>query len=629
MRSSAFGILSLACAVLLSACNNGVSFEDGVAPTTPTPTGTGIPTVVDLTVSQPQLPSEGNTTGEGVTITAFVRDADNGVVSGARVNFSVDNGGIVNPQVATTNADGFATTVVTTGNDPTNRFLVVNAVARSGSGSGNATDTVQVEVINTTISITGPDNAQFGAPATYTVTLLDSAQQGIGGRTVTISSSAGNTLSATTLTTNASGLATFTYTPTNSGATADTLTATALGISDTHPVGINTDSFTFTAPSANAQINLATSQPVTVRWRVGGVDVADGTLVNFATTRGTLTPATATTVGGFATVDISSSSAGVATIVATSSAGTQPQSSLQVEFVATTPAKIAVQASPDVIGTNSTSEITATVRDAADNLVKGVQVSFSLTDNTGGTIDTPLVTTNTAGVAKVIYTSSGTTSATDGVQISATVNGITANTTLTVGGRAARIVLGTGNEIFEANQTTYRFPYSVIVTRSDGSAAAGTQVFLKAESLRFRKGLYVTVNNKKVPLITATCANEDGNSNAVLDANEDDNGNGQLDPSNVATVPNSVTVGSNGAFQFDVTYPQDRGTWVVVRLTASATVTGSEATTSVDFILPISAGDADNPPGPVSPYGIEGDRTGDGTPEDDDMDSKLACNDSD
>lgn len=629
MRTKTWLAFLVAAAASLTGCGGGSVFGD--APATVQPTG--VPASVTLFVSSPQLSSDASTSANGVTITALVRDGNNGVVSGATVQFSVNNNASVSPQLTDTDADGIATTVVTTGNDPTNRVLTIAAVASTSTGQGGASNSITVTVVGTTITISGVNNAQFGQPNTYTVSLLDAAGQGIPNRTVTLSSPAGNAIDAdpntsgnqNTLVTNASGQGTFSYTPTG-GATADNISATALGITDTHSIAINTDSFSFIAPAANATIDLGTNETVSVRWQVGGVNVPNGTVINFATTRGTLSAASASTNAGIATVTLTANSAGVATILANSTSGTQPETTLQVEFVATTPAKISVQASPTVIKTNDTSEITATVRDANDNLVKNVQVAFSLQDSTGGTIDSPLVTTNSQGIAKVTYTSKDTVSATDGVVITATVNGtaISDQAAITVGGRASRIVLGTGNEIFEPDQTTYEFPYTVIVTDNNGAAAAGTEVFLKVQSLRFRKGFYVvdSVSGELVPNVTATCNNEDLNLNGDLDSGEDVNANGQLDPSNPASVPESVIVGSNGAFQFNITYPQDRGNWLIVRLTASATVSGSEATQSADFLLPIAASDADNPPGQPSPFGVEGS-------SDTDSDGRIGCADPD
>ncbi len=62
-----------------------------------------------------------------------------------------------------------------------------------------------ISVTGTTLVLTGPPNVVFGDTATYTVSLRDSGGAGIPGRTVDVSSSGGNTLSANSLVTNSQG----------------------------------------------------------------------------------------------------------------------------------------------------------------------------------------------------------------------------------------------------------------------------------------------------------------------------------------------------------------------------------------------------------------------------------------
>ena len=581
----------------LAGCETDLSSLGVADPTTPS---SSPPAVLDLIASAPQLSSAANVQSAGVTVTALVKDSGNRVVSGAAVLFSVNNGASIISTQSTTDSSGVAQAVVTTGNDPTNRTLLVTATA------GIASDTLNLAVVGTTITIAGPTTAQFNQAATFVVDLQDSAGQGISGRTVTLSSADGQGLSATTLSTNGSGQVSFTYTVNNNNPSPDTLTATALGIADTHDVVTSsTDSFTFFAPAANTEVVLGASQALTLRWTQNGV-ANNGQTISFATTRGTLTSQTAVTAGaGDATVNVSSTSAGIATVQASSTTG--KQASLLIEFVATTPSKISLQADPAVVSTNSSSQITATVRDAADNLVKNIPVEFLLDDVSGGTISAAQVTTNSLGLAKVVYSSSSNVSATDGVKVTARVAtspGINAQTLLTVGGRAARLVLGTGNEIFEPNETTYQFPYSVIVTDNNGAAVSGAKVFLSIEPVSYGKGFYgKNAVDEIVAVRAVTCANEDTNLNGQLDSGEDVNSNSKLEPSNIAAVPLSVTVGADGTFQFNIIYPQDRGNWVDVKLSARTTVSGTETRESVLFTLPISADDADNPPGKTTPTG--------------------------
>ncbi|MGH8232303.1 MAG: hypothetical protein ACRESY_10820, partial [Steroidobacteraceae bacterium] len=96
--------------------------------------------------------------------------------------------------------------------------------------------------------------------------------------------------------------------------------------------------------------------------------------------------------------------------------------------------------------------------------------------------------------------------------------------------------------------------------------------------------------------------------------------NGRLDPGNVAAVsPGSVTTAAttisngsssttiNGSAALSVVYPEDHANWVQVVLTATATVSGTETSTTSTFWLPILATYLTtvtaSPPGFVSPYG--------------------------
>jgi hypothetical protein len=71
--------------------------------------------------------------------------------------------------------------------------------------------------------------------------------------------------------------------------------------------------------------------------------------------------------------------------------------------------------------------------------------------------------------------------------------------------------------------------------------------------------------------------------------------------------PGSVTTDSTGTANVLVTYPEDHAEWVQVLLTATSSVTGTQASTTSQFWLPILATYVTNieqvPPGDTSPYG--------------------------
>ena len=123
----------------------------------------------------------------------------------------------------------------------------------------------------------------MGAQGTYNVALTNSSNVGIATQKVTLTSSAGNTLSVPSVTTDNTGHATFQLTASKAGN--DTLSAASLGLTTSEAVAVSNQSFSITAPAANATIVLGQTQPVTVVWQSNGAPQANQT-VTISTTRG-------------------------------------------------------------------------------------------------------------------------------------------------------------------------------------------------------------------------------------------------------------------------------------------------------------------------------------------------------
>jgi hypothetical protein len=584
---------------------------------------------VSVVTSLPQIPSNNSASA---TITAFVRDADNNFLTGIPVLFSSTSGGLA-VTTSVTDANGQATATLNTAGDPTTRTITVTATAGTMSAS------VPVGVVGTTVAISGPASLILGAAGSYTVSVTDSAGAPIPGQAVAVASAAGNTLSAPSVTTDASGHATVTLTASKAGA--DTVSATALGETAQTSVSVSNQSFAFTVPTANALIALTSPQAVTLVWATGGVAQA-GQVVTFSTTRGTFngsataTTANATTDGtGTASVTIAASTAGPAIITASAS-GVSAQ--IAVTFVATDPTAIDLQASPDTVETSGQSTITAIVRDPSNNLVEGQTVSFQLSDVTGGSLSVGSAITDVQGKAQTVYTASSTSSATNGVKVTASIPAVaavpSASVTLTVGGQTVFLSLGTGEQIYEnSDKTQFILPFLVQAQDAAGNAVNGVNITLDVRSLEYGKGAYVLYNSAWVqtgvpgggpyttqpPGIT-DCPTEDLENNGILEPGEDFNNNGKLDPGNIAavspgtvtTAATTITTGSttttiNGSAALTVTYPEDHALWVQVLLTATATVSGTETSTTSTFWLPILSvyltTTTSTPPGLISPYG--------------------------
>jgi len=475
--------------------------------------------------------------------------------------------------------------------------------------AGAISATVAVNVAGSALSVQGPNALTLSQQGTYRVTLLDSANRAIVGRTITLSSQRSNTLNPASVVTDSTGSASFTVTAVNGGS--DTISATGLGLTATQAVTVNSDSFTFTAPAANAEVALATPQTVTVRWLVDNVPVQNQT-VTFSTTRGTVGAAEVLTdTTGTASTTVSASNAGAAIVTATAGSNS---ANVAIEFVAATPASISVQPSVFSIGPNQTSTLTAVVRDAAGNLVKNKTVVFTLNDVTGGTLSAGSAVTNSQGRAQTVYTASNTTSANQGVLISAAVQGFPAVTPSQVGLTVARrelfISIGTGNEIAEPNPAQYQVDYIVQLTDANGNGVAGVPLALRILSQRYYKGTRVANFNNWTTSYTnpAGCADEDADRDGVLDDGEDFNSSGRLEAGNIATVtPSNAVTDANGFIQVKVFYPQEYAYYLDVALSASGTVSGTEYVRTSNFMLAGSAGDFSNinvaPPGMASPFG--------------------------
>ncbi len=618
------GILGM---ILLSGCGAGDS-GDKPAP----PPGTTVAASIDLLVGNPQLNSDGATT---VTLTAIVKDSSNRALSEKEVSFIADSGSLVVANGGTTGADGSATATLSTGGNPTNR--VIHLTAATGSVSTANT----VTVTGTTLSVSGAVSLSLGDSTPLTIFLKDSAGAGIIGKTITVTSLKGNTLSAATYVTNASGQVTVNFTATAGGT--DKITASAIGATKDFDLTVNTAILTFLTPSPSGVTEIPietngikTNQPVTVEY-ISGTTPQAGVTVNFFTTRGALSSSAATTgADGRATVTVSSTNSGPAVLVASIAGG--PTAQVAVEFVATTVSSLDLKASPATIGTNSggseteKSLITATVRDANNNLVKNRTVTFTIVnDVSGGRLYPGLRHHRQLRNGQHLFhrrrldRRSGRRHH-PGIGHGHTPT-VTTTTTLTVAKKALFISLASGPSIIKIDPNKYQQDYVALVTDSAGNPVVGATVVATVTPLYYKKGYYIFPAGatawQQVPTLVATsstlpgipaCANEDGithnplyDFNGILDPGEDQNGNNRLDPGNVASVTAAVT-DSTGHGTVSVVYARDYAYWVNVKLEAFANdLKGSTASASVTFDLPGAAPDYTSPtvapPGNPSPFG--------------------------
>lgn len=617
-------ILMTAAVAVLAACSGGS--DNTLVGGTGTGPGTGQAEVGSLTLltSSPSIPSDGKLPA---TISALVRDSNNNVMPDVSIVFSADSGSLVVTQPAVTDDSGVLTAELSSGGDPTNRTITITAIA-----AGTTQSTLTVDVVGTTIQINGPSSVPLGPAVDYKVVVTNGNNTGVSGADVTLTSSAGNTLTPSSGTTDNSGELAFTLTASAGGA--DTITADALGAQATKDITVSSDSFVFDTPDPAGpllEIPLGTEGNIQVTWAQG-----PGLPITFTTSRGSFTdcagaavPANTVTADGAGTAAlcVMATNAGPAVITATNDAGTSIQAN--VEFVATTPATLDLQVDPATVPTNSQSQITAIVRDANGNLVKNQVVDFVLNDVTGGSLSAGQATTNSQGRAQTVYNASSTTSAVDAVRIDATVQGFASATnyaTLTVAQRELFISIGTGNEIFEPNTAQYRKEWVVQVSDATGSGVSGANVTFSVLSERYWDGY------RELPLgasgwTTVTgpnggCLDEDARTgnpiydrNGVLDPGEDNNLNNKIEAGNIVTAvdqasgSSTLVTDANGFGILDLYWPQEYAYYLEVTLEARASVQGSESAESTTFTVPGAATDFNNanvtPPGPTSPFGTD------------------------
>ncbi len=612
------GMLAVALAMVLVACGSGGG-DAGCSPltgssgcgsttTTPTPPTTSTAAAVNVLSSSPQVGSG----GDQVTISAIVTGAGNVSLPSTAVVFSTTSG-ILTGASTTTDANGVATATLAAGASKTNRSVTVSVTSGTASGS------VTVQVVGTALAFSGASTVPLGQSSTLSVKATDSKGVAIAGLPITVASSLGNGLSATTLTTDGQGSASVVYNATRSGN--DQVTFGGGGATAAATILISGQDFVFVTPNPGTSVPVGTSQTVTVRYRSNGVPQANQ-IVNFAATAGSFASSTATTdVNGLASASLSSSTASPATVQATLQSGLA-QATLPIQFVALTPATLVLQVSPTAVAPNAPgsnlqqAQIIATVKDAQLNPVSGVVVNFNrLVDPSGGNLSQASATTDASGQATVQYIAGSSTTSSNGVQLRATVASVPSvfgDAALTVNQSALFIALGTGNVITNLNPNTYNKDWTVYVTDSNGVAVPNIRLTIKVLPVGYLKGSLVY--NGKVwtygPNVYS-CANEDANYNGVLDANlnEDFNQDGKLEPGNViAVTPGTVTTDANGRATISLQYAESYVPWVTVQLSVQAVVTGTESSTSASFTvigLASDFTDANVPPaGVVSPFGV-------------------------
>jgi len=491
-----------------------------------------------------------------------------------------------------------------------------------------------------TLSLTVKDAGGFGVSGAAVAISLAGTSTG----SVNISPSQGTTDTSGKLSATITGASAgdVTLTITALGATRETsdkvITVTAAG----------GQGFGITSPTDDPHA-LATDIPLTITVAASGQNyVLFSTTLGTFTESGDATYRAPVT-SGTATAHLISANAGIATVQASAyDADMSPSDTLTVGISApaSTAAKISLQGSASVVAQSigdvkNTITLSATVSNSDDEPVGSAIVAFSINNPTGGGeyITPAVVMTNTLGVAEATFTSGGIASDPTGVEIVAKVVGQDCSGydppvtepcpyedtfAIVIGGTAGSIFFGRSTTVESVyDDSAYKLPIVVVVADGNGNAVTGAQVSLGIWPERYFTGYWEKQGDEWVVVYKGGGQNEDINRNVRLDTDEDKpnlatvacydldgdngyhepfiltsllnipsgipsgNGDGQLTPPNSAagTIPTTVTTDGYGAANFDLIYPKDSAVWIVVELTATTRVLGTETKSTVLFQL--------------------------------------------
>ncbi|NND89385.1 MAG: hypothetical protein HKN42_00875, partial [Granulosicoccus sp.] len=627
MKRNYIGVFLIAGSVALSGC--GQRTDESTTNSTGQPTfnangevtngtvtpGLGAATPDTLTLRVLSNVNSISTGGTDVAnITALVTDANNNALAGKAVVFS-STGGVLQNISSATDENGEASATLKM-QDFQNKDIIVTVSAESYQAE------VKVTAVGSTLEVTGPDTLVLGDKAELVLSLLAGNGEPISNQLVTVTSAAGNTIDPSDPYTDPDGRVTIRVGTENSN---DTVRVSALNgtVNAAHSFEVADDVLQFADTSANAELPVAQENTLVVNWTSQGSPVVGRDLL-FSTTAGEIIGASTvrSNLAGQATVRLQSSSAGPAKITVESAADGKPSTSVDVEFVATNPSKVEIDATSTRVHTKETSTLMALVTDLNGNPVKNQLVDFTSVDLKGGQLNPASAKSNSAGIASVTFTAGDNATQVDDIVIEARVKGqtITDELNLTVVKRVLNVTIGTSNEVLiKPLGTQYAMPFIVQVADGSGTPLEDATVKLSINPISYTKGRMELVDSNgreyasdienwaadhwSVYSGSLTCISEDANGNRILDTDglttEDVNGNGSLDPQDPAALAaveggqyatisgGTLSTDKNGSGFFEMLYPASNSMWAYVEISARAEALGAEADDSFRTVLPL------------------------------------------
>ncbi|MEW5928542.1 MAG: invasin domain 3-containing protein [Gemmatimonadota bacterium] len=448
-----------------------------------------------ITVTPGPAASLAVSAGDGQTATAgsavatapsvLVRDVSNNPVPGVSVTFAVaSGGGSVTGGTATTDAGG----IVTVGSWTLGTAAGANTLTASSGGLTPATFTATgVAGPAAAISIQSGDGGTATVASTRTLEarVVDANGNPVAGHTVSwAAATGGGSVSAPTSTTSAAGVASVGWTlGTAAGAQTATATSTDLTGSPltftatTTAAAAAAGSSTLAASPASITADGTSASTLTVQLRDpygNAVGASAGTVVLSATS-GTLSAVTDNGNGTYTATLTAPTTVGSATVGGTLDGGALAGTAT-VAFVPGAAARYTVTPSAATATAGSTVTVTAQLVDANGNAVPAAGRTVTWSSANGGSFATPTGTTDAAGTATVVFTTSTTSGTTHTVTADdGAVNGTSGSVVTQVGAASAIVKSGADGVSLAAGSAVAPLP-TVRVVDANGNGVPGVSV---------------------------------------------------------------------------------------------------------------------------------------------------------
>ncbi|MFK5970370.1 MAG: Ig-like domain-containing protein [Candidatus Marithrix sp.] len=629
---------------------------------------------ISLITDNPTLKSEGKTEGIILTAIVKNKDNHLVKDAGVNFEADSGNLQLIDAQgnpvaEAITDDNGRAYVRLTTVGNADNRDIKIVATVSSNIADPDTNektrkDEIIIQVIGTTISISGSRSIVQFEKDIFIISLRNSDNKPIANQLLRITSDLNNAFNSVDgtidITTDSNGQASIIFTANNSGTGEDIIKVSKPNVpgiqTSTLVITISDDTLKVISDSISSslcsditsidedtnnngildvdlledlnnngkldlgcRVSLNQEQAFEVTWQKAGSPVFNE--INISTTRGLLSSSSITMnqPDQPARFTISSDNAGPATVIISGNRVSPPGPTLQFEikFIAEEARFINVQANPSVIGTNPVgtdnerSEVLAIVRDSQNNLVADKQVNFLLNDISGGKLTRGSAFTDDFGRATTEYIAGSSSSAANGVTITASVadnSSVESSVSLTVAEKDLFVIIGSGNELEKEEGRRYKAYHTVLVTDANGTPVADAEVTLSIYPIIYIKSEFMFLDESFIFMGEENyCNNEDVNRNGILDTTlgEDTNNNGRIEPGNVVTVDKlTLVTDSTGFADFNVVYPIQYAAWVTADITARTEVAGTESSDTIQFTTSCTAADVTSKTCPVTnPFG--------------------------